>query len=161
MSWIDIIIERKHELRSMNRERKFGDIIGIALALILIVICVYFYNWWSYRGPTEIDYSRLNEYETEYAHSLMSQIDNEFILSSREIIFTRNLSDIDCFPEPGQFGVCIGINWVAFKKITVFLTMDEEEDSNTIRHEILHNLILNKYDETLIPKIVEKGAGLN
>ena len=146
---IDMKFERERHKKTVNRFN-----IGIFfLYVILIFLIVYCYNWYSYRGPTEIDYSRLNESETEYARSLMNQIDEEFILASRSIMFTMNKSDIK-LNENGELlkhGMTyIGENWMIFKKIKVYLTMNEEEDISTICHECVHSLVINKNDEYFV-----------
>jgi len=157
---IDMKVERERHRKTVNRFN-----IGIFfLYVIFIFFGVYCYNWYSYRGPTEIDYSRLSESETEYARSLMNQIDEEFILASKSIMFTRNKSDIaknnnkeDLLKKGYSY---IGENWITRKEIKVYLTMDEENDLETIIHELAHSFVVSKNDEYFVKEMESKGVGL-
>lgn len=159
MGWIDIVIERKYDRKKQNRNNNLIGFMFLILIFILISLIIYCSSWYAYRGPTSIDYSRLNEFETEYAHNLMSQIDEEFILASKSIMFTRNLSDFKKNKNDSE-GFYIGENWLIAKQIKVYLTMNDEYDSNTLRHELLHSLVINKNDEYFVKEMANKGMGL-
>ncbi len=149
----------KKKYKKLKLKINLATFLSLFLLIGIFILIYIVGDWYTYYSEPNIDYSRLNESETGYAKYLINQIRPEYLNTSRQIIFTRNFSDLnqdDNYPRVITFGQ----NRKSIKKITIYLSKNEDLALDTLCHELLHNLITTKYEEYFVRDVAKYGVCL-